>query len=132
MTNAQKSLTQPPTNLKDAIDWVISSKGNTQNLAAALEALLKEDADGVAWEVRDVFDVIKNNIIEQFDKMNGPFCDNYKGHLRSATTGLETVLRPADATKNNLQSAINTLVDGLKKFLGTTVAVLLTSAAAVL
>ncbi|GIX62295.1 variant erythrocyte surface antigen-1 family protein [Babesia caballi] len=118
MSPGQKKLTDPPTHLKEAIDLVISSKGNTQNLAAALEALLKEDADGVAWEVRDVFDVIKNNIIEQFDKMNGPFCDHYKGHLRSATTGLGTAERPVDVKSDDIKTAIEALVKGLKSFLG--------------
>ncbi|GIX63500.1 variant erythrocyte surface antigen-1 family protein [Babesia caballi] len=115
-----KSLTDPPKNLKEAIDWVISSKGNTQNLAAALEALLKEDADGVAWEVRDVFDVIENNINKKCDKMNGPFCDHYKGHLRSATEGLKDVKRPDKATSGNLKAAMDKLAEGLKKFLGHT------------
>ncbi|GIX64335.1 variant erythrocyte surface antigen-1 family protein [Babesia caballi] len=50
MTTGQKSLTDPPTNLKEAIDWVIKIKelSAIYDLAAALDALLKSDFDDVA------------------------------------------------------------------------------------
>ncbi|GIX61208.1 variant erythrocyte surface antigen-1 family protein [Babesia caballi] len=120
MTSGGKSLTETPEDLKEAIDWVfrINELDKINDLAAALEALLKEDAGLVIWEVREVFDVIKDNIIEQFDKMNGPFCDHYKSHLRSATEGLKDVKRPDDAKKEDLTNAIEALVKGLKTFLG--------------
>ncbi|GIX63227.1 uncharacterized protein BcabD6B2_26620 [Babesia caballi] len=117
---AEKKLTTPPTNLKEAIDWVlrVSELGHTQDLAEALENLLGEDADDVAVRVHDVFDVIKSNIIEQFDKMNDFPRDHYKGCMRSATTGLKAVERPDNMKSVNLETAITALAEGLKKFLG--------------
>ncbi|GIX62566.1 variant erythrocyte surface antigen-1 family protein [Babesia caballi] len=122
MMTAGKSLTEPPNNLKEAIDWVLKIKNDQaiEDIAKALEALLKEEAGDVAVRVQDVFDVIKDNINKKFDKMNGPFCDHYKGHLRSATTGLKAVERPEDVKSDDLKTAIEALVSGLKAFLGYT------------
>ncbi|GIX65993.1 variant erythrocyte surface antigen-1 family protein [Babesia caballi] len=120
MSAGKKSLTEAPTNLKEAIDWVIkiSELENVEQLGEALEKLFRADVAVVAWEVREVFDVIKENIIEQFDGMNGFPRDHYKGYLSSVTEGLKDVERPAEVTKDNLRNSINKLVDGLKSFLG--------------
>ncbi|GIX61118.1 variant erythrocyte surface antigen-1 family protein [Babesia caballi] len=118
MTTDHKKLTEAPKDLKEAIDWVIqiSELKQLEKLADALEKFLKEDAGLVIWEVREVFDVIKNNIIDKFDKMHGFGPQHYKGCLSSATEGLKDVKRSMDAKKGNLQTAIESLVKGLKSF----------------
>ncbi|GIX65930.1 variant erythrocyte surface antigen-1 family protein [Babesia caballi] len=127
MTTDQKKLTQPPESLKEAIDWVLRVSGrdsdkNDNNaineLGDALEALLKEEAGDVAVRVQEVFDVIKNIINKEFDKVHGFGPQHYKGNLSSATTGLKAVEQPKAVKSDDLKTAITALAEGLKKFLG--------------
>ncbi|GIX61583.1 variant erythrocyte surface antigen-1 family protein [Babesia caballi] len=65
MAAGKKKLTDPPTNLKEAIDWVIQIKGHAQDLAKELDALLKQDASEVAMKVLDKYRIVSESVIEK-------------------------------------------------------------------
>ncbi|GIX61418.1 variant erythrocyte surface antigen-1 family protein [Babesia caballi] len=70
MTSDQKKLTQPPTYLKEAIDWVLQIKDHAQELAAALDALLKNDGSEVAMKVLYKYRLVSESVIKGLEDAN--------------------------------------------------------------
>ncbi|GIX65075.1 extracellular matrix-binding ebh [Babesia caballi] len=66
MTAGQKSLTDPPTNLKEAIDWVIQIKelSAIDDLAKELQELLKHDGSDVAMKVLENYRLVSKSVIK--------------------------------------------------------------------
>ncbi|GIX61604.1 variant erythrocyte surface antigen-1 family protein [Babesia caballi] len=131
----QKSLTDPPTNLKEAIDWVLQIKrdGHAQDLADALEELLKHDGSEVAVKVLDKYRLASKGVIvglmsnKPSEPAHGfavphailnklslglePF------HERSAAISRKTLEQwVSSVDKNTLKTLIDSLVKGLETF----------------
>ncbi|GIX65996.1 variant erythrocyte surface antigen-1 family protein [Babesia caballi] len=97
MATGKKSLTDPPTNLKEAIDWVIKINGHAQDLAKELKELLKHDGSEVAMKVLDKYRLVSESVIK----------------------GLEEANLKIQAPKNRFHfayTALNNLSQGLKPF----------------
>ncbi|GIX62770.1 variant erythrocyte surface antigen-1 family protein [Babesia caballi] len=92
MTSGGKSLTQAPENLKEAIDWVIKIKNNTDDLSKALQELLKEDGSDVAVKVLDKYRIVSERDVESV----GTWALNDQ--------------------KDNLKRLVNGFAEGLNKF----------------
>ncbi|GIX64679.1 uncharacterized protein BcabD6B2_41140 [Babesia caballi] len=66
MTPGKKSLTDPPKNLKEAIDWVIQIKDDNEaikGLAKELQEMLKHDGSEVAMKVLDKYRLVSESVI---------------------------------------------------------------------
>ncbi|GIX61586.1 variant erythrocyte surface antigen-1 family protein [Babesia caballi] len=136
-----KSLTQPPKDLKEAIDWVIQIKNdiNTEDLAKALEELLKRDGSEVAMKVLESYRLASQSAIDKLvdanskmKNLNDRFYFTYTA-LNKLSEGLKPFNPQSDANispkdvenvkawvssvdGNNLQKRIETFADGLKTF----------------
>ncbi|GIX65332.1 uncharacterized protein BcabD6B2_47670 [Babesia caballi] len=125
------SLTDPPTNLKEAIDWVlrINELKQLEQLAEALNALLKRDVRDMAVRVKEVYE----KICEKFCKD----CEehyNHASYLKQYLKKLPTfepfqgsddetdekMLEKLKGDSGNFKSSLSQLPDNLKKFLGYT------------
>ncbi|GIX62251.1 variant erythrocyte surface antigen-1 family protein [Babesia caballi] len=130
MTSGGKSLTTPPENLKEAVDWVIhiSELKQLEQLAAALEALLKHDGSEVAVRVKEVYEKICEKFCNISDTLDGRPAPALKYYLKNLET-FEPVKRSGDEGDGNilrkfrdgsvsLETSISTLAENLKTFLG--------------
>ncbi|GIX61204.1 variant erythrocyte surface antigen-1 family protein [Babesia caballi] len=129
MSPGQKSLTRPPSNLKEAIDWVLKIKEirATDDLAAALEALLKHDGSEVAVRVKEVYEKICEKFCKDCEKHynHASYLKQYLKKLPTfepvegsvAETG-ETVLKMLKGESGNFKYSITTLAGSLQTFLG--------------
>ncbi|GIX66089.1 variant erythrocyte surface antigen-1 family protein [Babesia caballi] len=73
MTPGKKSLTDPPKNLKEAIDWVIQIKDDNEaikGLAKELQELLKHDGSEVAMKVLDRYRLVSESVIKGLEDAN--------------------------------------------------------------
>ncbi|GIX62159.1 variant erythrocyte surface antigen-1 family protein [Babesia caballi] len=132
------SLTTPPTNLKEAIDWVIkisTENGAIKGLAEELLKLLDKDAKDVAEGVLRVMGKSLKGVVEGLKKSHSQIPSRgLQGYLSNSKTFLDTVSHygtavpeqrrktfikwlEKDATKGT-GGPISTLADGLKKFIG--------------
>ncbi|GIX63603.1 variant erythrocyte surface antigen-1 family protein [Babesia caballi] len=70
MSSGKKSLTEPPTNLKEAIDWVIKIEevDAIKGLAGTLKGMLSGEPGGVRDEVKEAFNEVSKGVIENFSK----------------------------------------------------------------
>ncbi|GIX65016.1 variant erythrocyte surface antigen-1 family protein [Babesia caballi] len=131
MSEPTKSLTDPPKDLKEAIDWVIKIKNDDNNairdLAKELEELLKHDGSEVAFRVKGVYEGICKNFC--------PGCENgftpariIKYYLKNLET-LEPVkgsggdddkkiLKRLKDGSTELKTSITKLPENFKAFLG--------------
>ncbi|GIX61352.1 variant erythrocyte surface antigen-1 family protein [Babesia caballi] len=137
MTLPKKSLTQPPTNLKEAIDWVIRLKNDDaiNDLAKALEQLLKHDGSDVAMKVLDKYRTVSKSVIKGLEdankKQDPPTKPFYFAHtaLHKLSLGLGPFPSGSAAISRerlepwifavrtaNLQKLIKTFAGGLEKF----------------
>ncbi|GIX63477.1 extracellular matrix-binding ebh, putative [Babesia caballi] len=144
-TVQKKSITEPPTNLKEAIDWVlrVSGKDNGNNdndaikdLADEVKKLFDKDAGEVAGGVlgvmgKSITDLANKlaDVTEQPPRRNKPFkvlvsyLQTFKGNLEnvrdygSSVSGEELVKLKGWLTKES-SGAIGKLAEGLRKFLG--------------
>ncbi|GIX61327.1 uncharacterized protein BcabD6B2_07620 [Babesia caballi] len=157
MTSGGKSLTTPPQNLKEAIDWVlrVSGKDTPNNdgegqkaikgLAGTLQAMLNGDPGDVAEDVKKWFGEVSKSVMEKIKKANEEYRPTKKGSsewgfavphviLNKLSEGLEPFpsggaarVNREKAEKwvetvqgNTLETIIETLADGLKKFVAPT------------
>ncbi|GIX65077.1 variant erythrocyte surface antigen-1 family protein [Babesia caballi] len=135
----KKSLTDPPTNLKEAIDWVIKINGHAQDLAKELQELLKHDGSDVAMKVLDKYRLVSESVIEGLmsnkpsepahgfavphailDKLSqglDPFDARISAHISREKA--KSVGAWASSVKDNdIKTLIEGLASGLKKFIG--------------
>ncbi|GIX64741.1 variant erythrocyte surface antigen-1 family protein [Babesia caballi] len=70
----KKSLTEPPQNLKEAIDWVLRVSGRDSNndgkqaiegLAGTIQAMLNGDPGDLREEVQEMFGEVRNGVIQK-------------------------------------------------------------------
>ncbi|GIX64739.1 variant erythrocyte surface antigen-1 family protein [Babesia caballi] len=129
----KKSLTEPPENLKEAIDWVIQINAHAQDLAAALDALLKNDGSEVAMKVLDKYRLVSESVIE---KLTPQTSERHFAVPHAILNKLSEGLRPfnersdarinrktleqwvAEVREANLEKLIEGLARGLMKFIG--------------
>ncbi|GIX66408.1 variant erythrocyte surface antigen-1 family protein [Babesia caballi] len=134
-----KSLTEPPKNLKEAIDWVIkiNELKKINDLAKALEALLKEEAGDVAVKVLDNYRLVSDSVIKErmSNKPSKPAHRFAVPHaiLNSLSQGLKPFHPQSDANNsaedvekvkewassvdgNTLKQLIETFAGGLESF----------------
>ncbi|GIX61385.1 variant erythrocyte surface antigen-1 family protein [Babesia caballi] len=142
MVDVQKSLTDPPTNLKEAIDWVIKiqSQGNAINdLAKELHELHKHDGSEVALKVLDKYRLVSKSVIKGLEdantKMKNPkdkfyftytALNNLSQGLKPFVTGSQAHISPNAADnvgtwdlkvdKSDLKTLVNGLAGGLQTF----------------
>ncbi|GIX62001.1 variant erythrocyte surface antigen-1 family protein [Babesia caballi] len=138
MTTGQKSsLTEPPKNLKEAIDWVIQIKGHAQDLAKELDALLKNDGSEVALKVLDKYRLVSESVIQGLEEANSSIhlakdrfyftytaLDNLSQGLKPFVTGSQANINPDDVEqvkewvssvdKSDLQKRIEALATGIE------------------
>ncbi|GIX64795.1 uncharacterized protein BcabD6B2_42300 [Babesia caballi] len=139
-TDGQKSLTQPPENLKEAIDWVIKIQNDNNainDLAAALQELVKEDGSEIAMKVLDKYRLVSKTVIQGLEDANReilkaeekfyfthtalnnlsqglkPFNTKSAAHVSQENVGTWVL----NEQKDNLQELVNGLANGLNKFL---------------
>ncbi|GIX65467.1 extracellular matrix-binding ebh, putative [Babesia caballi] len=98
-----KSLTDPPENLKEAIDWVIKIKNdnNTDDLAATLEKFLKRDGSDAAVRVKGVYEKICEKFCNISDTLDGRPAPVLKYYLKNLEM-FEPVKRPDDETNEKM------------------------------
>ncbi|GIX65367.1 uncharacterized protein BcabD6B2_48020 [Babesia caballi] len=129
---ADKKLTEAPTNLKEAIDWVLKVKevSAIEKLAAALGNLLKEEAGDVAVRVKDVYEGICKKFCQNVSHTDWRPASYLKHFLNKLQT-FEPVRRSGDETdekmlerlkgeSESLKASLFQLPENLKKFLGAT------------
>ncbi|GIX60577.1 variant erythrocyte surface antigen-1 family protein [Babesia caballi] len=130
MTGGKKSLTEPPQNLKEAIDWVLKLK--TENnaidqLAEALDTLLKNVVGDVAVRVKGVYEGICEKFCNDCEKEFTPalILKYYIKNLEklgpaqlSEDKDDETFLKKFKDGSSNLKTCITKLPENLKTFLG--------------
>ncbi|GIX61122.1 variant erythrocyte surface antigen-1 family protein [Babesia caballi] len=128
---AEKKLTDLPKDLKEAIDWVlrVSELAKINDLAAALEKLLKRDGSDAAVRVKGLYGEIIKKFCINFDNNDGRPSPVLKYYLKNLEK-LGPVKRPDDETNDEtflkkfkdgstgLKTSITKLPDSLKKFLG--------------
>ncbi|GIX62990.1 variant erythrocyte surface antigen-1 family protein [Babesia caballi] len=107
MASPQKSLTDPPKNLKEAIDWVIKIKNdnNTDDLAKELHELLKHDGAEVAMKVLDKYRLVSKSVIEKLKSHT-----NDKNRLTSLSS--EWGFAVPHAILNSLSQGLDPFVSG--------------------
>ncbi|GIX63901.1 variant erythrocyte surface antigen-1 family protein [Babesia caballi] len=107
VSGQKSSLTEPPTNLKEAIDWVIkiNELKKINALAIELEELLKHDGSEVALKVFDKYRLVSESVIEKLTEATDK-CNKLKGYPTSEW-GLAVP-----------HAILNKLSQGLDPFLG--------------
>ncbi|GIX62995.1 variant erythrocyte surface antigen-1 family protein [Babesia caballi] len=135
-----KSLTEPPKNLKEAIDWVIQIKKDDviNDIAKALQELLKEDGSEVAMNVLKNYRHVSESVIKGLDAANENL-ENIKKFnftytaLNKLSQGLKPFVTGSQANisanavdnvgawvskvqENSLKNIIPTLATGLETF----------------
>ncbi|GIX64926.1 uncharacterized protein BcabD6B2_43610 [Babesia caballi] len=138
MTSGGKSLTDPPTNLKEAIDWVlrVSGRDNGQENGEGIKGLAKElikllDKDGstLASEVSGIFSKARSGLqsATQKDAREAFMLKSYLSDItRYGKTLSEDVIvhlkealdKDVSRTGGPSGGPISKLADGLKKFVG--------------
>ncbi|GIX66143.1 uncharacterized protein BcabD6B2_55790 [Babesia caballi] len=128
---AGKSLTTPPTNLKEAIDWVIQIKNDNNainDLAKALEELLKHDDSEVAVKVLENYRLASQSVIEKLTPQKSEryfvhtALNNLSQGLKPFPSGSAAVSREkaerwvSSVGKSDLETLIGNLANGLKTF----------------
>ncbi|GIX61140.1 variant erythrocyte surface antigen-1 family protein [Babesia caballi] len=136
MSAEKKSLTDPPKDLKEAIDWVIRINDHAQELGKALQELLKHDGGDVAVKVLDKYRLVSERVIQGLmsNKPSEPAHGFAVPHaiLNKLSLGLEPFVAGSQANSpnvvenvgkwvssvndNTLQKLITDFADGLKKF----------------
>ncbi|GIX61404.1 variant erythrocyte surface antigen-1 family protein [Babesia caballi] len=84
----KKSLTEPPTNLKEAIDWVLQINGHAEDLAEKVEELLKHDGSEVAVKVLENYRHVSESVIKGLNQNDRCY------FAETALTNLSEGLRP--------------------------------------
>ncbi|GIX64187.1 variant erythrocyte surface antigen-1 family protein [Babesia caballi] len=144
-----KSLTTPPENLKEAIDWVLRVSGRDNNqkddeaikgLAGTLQAMLNGDPGVVKEEVKEKFGEVSKSVMENFSKSKTQIYQTSErgfavphGILHKFSKGLEPFPSGSAAIsrekaerwalavrEETLQNLIKDLANGLKKFVAPT------------
>ncbi|GIX62468.1 variant erythrocyte surface antigen-1 family protein [Babesia caballi] len=126
----KKSLTETPKDLKGAIDWVIQidDLNKINDLAEALEKLVKRDGSDAAVRVKGVYEMICEkfcNISDTLDERPSPVLKYYLKNLetfdRVQPSGNETnedILKRLKGESGNFKYSITTLAGSLQTFLG--------------
>ncbi|GIX65074.1 variant erythrocyte surface antigen-1 family protein [Babesia caballi] len=133
----KKSLTTPPTNLKEAIDWVLKIKNDNNaidKLAEALEELLKHDGSEVALKVLEKYRLVSKSVIEKLKPQKSErhfavphvILNKLSEGLDPFPSGSQANIRPEDVVKvkewvssvdgNTLKQLIETFAGGLESF----------------
>ncbi|GIX62325.1 variant erythrocyte surface antigen-1 family protein [Babesia caballi] len=117
MSAGKKKLTEAPTNLKEAIDWAlkIQKDGGINQLAEALEALLKNDKDICEKFCKDCVTRHSSASAQKQYLNKLPSFDRVQ---RSGDEGDGNILRKFRGEFLSFQRSITKLPDGLKKFSG--------------
>ncbi|GIX63903.1 variant erythrocyte surface antigen-1 family protein [Babesia caballi] len=136
-TTGKKSLTTPPTNLKEAIDWVLKIKNDNNaidKLAEALEELLKHDGSEVALKVLEKYRLVSKSVIEKLKPQKSErhfavphvILNKLSEGLDPFPSGSQANIRPEDVVKvkewvssineNTLTQLITDFAEGLNKF----------------
>ncbi|GIX62833.1 variant erythrocyte surface antigen-1 family protein [Babesia caballi] len=136
-----KNLTQAPTNVKEAIDWVIQIKKDDviNDLAKAFQELLKHDGSEVAMKVLDKYRLVSESVIEGLEDANLKIhrakdrfyfayeaLNNLSHGLKPFVTGSHANIRPEDGVKvkalvssvqkDNIKQLITGFAEGLESF----------------
>ncbi|GIX61591.1 variant erythrocyte surface antigen-1 family protein [Babesia caballi] len=128
----KKSLTETPTNLKEAIDWVIKIKDETgaiKGLAEELIKLLDKDGSTLASEVNGIFSKARSGL-QTAEQTTAREAFMLKSYLKNITSygrplGVDEIGHLKVALEKDVESPgqqsggpISELADGLKKFIG--------------
>ncbi|GIX64975.1 variant erythrocyte surface antigen-1 family protein [Babesia caballi] len=138
MAAPEKKLTDPPENLKEAVDWVIKVEevDGVKGLAGTLQAMLNGDPGDVREEVINKFGEMSKSVIQKlhtntsenrslifgsfFDKLSkgsDPFDFRIPAHISREKA--KSVGAWASSVKDNdLKTLIEGLASGLKTFIG--------------
>ncbi|GIX64813.1 uncharacterized protein BcabD6B2_42480 [Babesia caballi] len=125
----KKKFTAPPTNLKEAIDWVLKIKevSAINELGDALEALLKEETGDVAVRVQDVYEKICEKFCKDCEEHynHASYLKRYLNKLqtfepvhRSVAETDEDILKRLKGESQGLKTSLPKLPENLKTFLG--------------
>ncbi|GIX64815.1 extracellular matrix-binding ebh [Babesia caballi] len=126
VVTGQKSLTEPPTNLKEAIDWVIQIKikNNTDDLAKALQELLKEDGSEVAMKVLHKYRLVSESVIKGLEDQKAKSYFTYTA-LNNLSQGLKPFVTGSQANINS--AGVDNVGEWVLKVKGNAVSTLITS-----
>ncbi|GIX63614.1 variant erythrocyte surface antigen-1 family protein [Babesia caballi] len=131
MATGKTSLTEPPENLKETIDWVIKIKNDQaiKGLAEALKNLLDKDGSALATEVNGFFATARSGL-KSADRSTAREAFILKSYLNNIThygrtLSEEEIAHLKTALEKDVESPgassggpISKLADGLKMFVG--------------